>query len=159
MTYLKPELGKTYEIALRYPKPRNVKGFSGDEHLWFLSDGRGLFAPVEFESRITELGLKPGQRFSLIRTRQNGRIEWKAERLAQPAAALLERQGSLDFGYDEQPGKIPVDRLAAALKTAVHAAAAAEKHGGKIGYTVRFTPSDIRAMALSVLIGTDQRPA
>jgi hypothetical protein len=158
MTYLKPELGKTYEIALRYPKPRNVKGFSGDdEHLWFLTDGRGLFAPIEFASQITDLGLKAGQRFSLIRSRQNGRIEWKAERLAQPAAALVEQQGALDMAYS-QPDREP-SRLEFALAAAVTAAHEAEKEGETIGYPCRFSSADIRAMAISVLIGMDRRAA
>ena len=39
------------------------------------------------------------------------------------------------------------------MKTAVSAAAEAEKHGAKIGYAVRFRPEDIRALGITVLIG------
>jgi hypothetical protein len=49
--------------------------------------------------------------------------------------------------------------LESALKTAVSAAAAAEKHGLEIGYNVRFTPADIRAMGISVLISMEGRSA
>lgn len=48
---------------------------------------------------------------------------------------------------------IPTTQLANALKTAVTAAAEAEKHAASIGYVVRFTPADVRAMGISVLIG------
>jgi hypothetical protein len=54
---------------------------------------------------------------------------------------------------DEDPPPAAITKLEHALKTAVHAAAKAEKHGLLIGYNVRFSPADIRAMAISVLIG------
>ena len=50
-------------------------------------------------------------------------------------------------------------RLESALKLAVRAAAVAEKHGQSIGYSFRFSPSDIRAMAISVLIQGERHAA
>ena len=47
-------------------------------------------------------------------------------------------------------------KLEYALKAAIKAAAGAEKHATAIGYTVRFTPADIRAMGISVLAAMDR---
>ncbi len=159
-SYLRPELGKSYSVALKYPTPTPVQGLSGPELRWILTDGKALYTPVDFQEQVTQLSLKPGQRFSLIRSRQNGQIVWKAERLAQPAATLLDEAPALDSAVPlDDPPASPATRLESALKTAVHAAAAAEKHGAEIGYSLRFRPEDIRAMAISVLIGMDRRAA
>ena len=47
----------------------------------------------------------------------------------------------------------PQTQIENALKTAVHAAHRAEQFATEIGYTVRFSESSIRAMAISILIG------
>jgi hypothetical protein len=50
-------------------------------------------------------------------------------------------------------------KLEYALKTAIAAAAGAEKFGHEIGYVVRFAPVDIRAFAIEVLMnGSKDRP-
>ena len=150
--YLKLELGQTCTVALRYPTPKEVKGFDGPQLRWQLMDGRALYTPLEVRSQIDAMKLKPGQPFSIIRARQNNQIVWKAQRIEQPAAALLNGSESLDSPVPEEPARIPGTRLEHALKTAVSAAANAEREGARIGYSVRFTPADIRAMAISVLI-------
>jgi hypothetical protein len=58
--------------------------------------------------------------------------------------------------FQDQAAMSKPTKLETALKTAVAAAAAAEKHAAEIGYTVRFTPSDIRAMGISVLTAMDR---
>jgi hypothetical protein len=154
--YLKLDLGKFYTVALKYPKPTTVRGFHGPELRWILLNGQAMYTPVDLEKSITVY--KPGQRFEIGKF-QNGRsVEWKirpAQPEKQPAAALLDATASLDSPVEE----IPRTTLEDALRTAVSAAAAAEKHASAIGYTVRFTPSDIRAMGISVLIGMDRRNA
>jgi hypothetical protein len=152
--YLKLEFGQSHTVALRYPSPRQVKGFDGPQLRWQLMDGRALYTPLEVKPQIDVLKLKPGQPFSIIRARQNNQIVWKVQRIEQPAAALLNGSGSLDLPVPSEDGeRIPPTRLEHALKTAVSAAAKAEAEGRRIGYAVRFAPSDIRAMAISVLIG------
>lgn len=151
--YLKPELGKTYTVALRYPTPKEVRGFSGPELRWMLMDGRALFTPLEFREKVESLGIRAGHAFQFVKLRgSNGNrgFVWNVERSEQAAVTLLNETPSLDrlIPEDEESDS----RLETALKVAVNAAAYAEKEGRKIGYAVRFTPSDIRAMAISVLI-------
>lgn len=80
----------------------------------------------------------------------------------QKAATLIEQAGALDApeSYLEgetnpAPSAVPT-ALETALKSAVSAAAHAERHGQQIGYTVRFSPSDIRALGISLYIGMQQ---
>ena len=122
--YLKLELGQLQTVALRYPAPREVKGFDGPQLRWQLMDGRALYTPLEVRPQIDALKLKPGQPFSIIRARQNGSVVWKVQRIEQPAAALLNGSGSLDSPVPSEDGeRIPPTRLEHALKTAVSAAA------------------------------------
>jgi len=158
--YLKIELDQAYTVALKYPTPRPVNGFRGPELRWCLMDGRGLFTPPEFRAEVEALRLKPGQKFTVSKVRENGRVKWKAQTFAQPAASLLDGVGSLDSPVpSEMPAKMPSSRLERALITAVSAAADAEAEAHAIGYNVRFTPADIRAMAISVLIGMQRDAA
>jgi hypothetical protein len=158
--YLKLELGQSQTVALRYPTPKEVNGFDGPQLRWQLMDGRALYTPLEVKPQIDALKLKPGQSFSIIRARQNGSVVWKVQRLEQPAAALLNGSGSLDSPVPREDGeRIPPTRLEHALKTAVHAAAAAEKHGRQIGYPIRFQSQDVRAMAISLYIGMERDAA
>jgi len=79
----------------------------------------------------------------------------------QPAIQLLAKT-SLEPAYLDESKPLPESlrrplqssptRLEAALKTAVSAAHGAERYGQEIGYNVRFSPADIRAMGISVLI-------
>ena len=157
--YLKLELGQSYTVALKFPTPKEVQGFDGSQLRWMLMDGRALYTPLEFKAQIDALKLKPGQSFSIIRARENRQIVLKAQRIEQPAATLLNGSEALDSPILEEPARIPPTRLEHALKTAVHAAAAAEKHGQAIGYNVRFSPADIRAMGISVLIDMERHAA
>jgi len=117
-------------------------------------NGQALYTPPEVQAQITHAGINAGQRFQ-IEKRKNGReFEWIIT-AGQPVAVILEGQPSLDSPVEE----IPHSRLEDALRNAVSAAAAAEKHGAAIGYPVRFKPEDVRAMAISVLIGMDRRAA
>jgi hypothetical protein len=159
--YLRLELDTPYTVALRYPEPKIVNGFAGKECRWILMDGQALYTPESLKEAIS--AFKPGERFTIWKLRVGRSIEWKLERAGtpvqhatpQPIAAILERSEALDPTGDE----IPRSRLEDALRNAVTAAAAAEKHGAAIGYTIRFQPADVRAMAISVLIGMQQRAA
>jgi hypothetical protein len=52
---------------------------------------------------------------------------------------------------------LPCTQLAHALKTAISAAADAEKFAKTLDYNIRFTTDDIRSMGITVLIGMQQR--
>jgi len=172
--YFKPELNKPYTLALKYPSGTPVSGNAGPELRWILSDGRALYTPLDFADKLKAIGIsKPGQRFQAERRTKGRKAEWLVtptsnESLAthvpdlrgpQKAAAILEAAGALDAPESEIKGnhrpdrKAPATALEIALKTAVAAAAAAEKHAEGLGYSCRFSSADIRAMGISVLIG------
>ena len=154
MNYVKLELDKPIIVALKYPTGKPVKGFHGPELRWILTNDQALYTPVQVQEQIAGLKIKAGQRFQIER----GKNGWKVshpQAQPQPAAAILDAQPSLDSPADE----IPHSRLEDALRNAVTAAAAAEKHAEKLGYACRFSSADVRAMAISVLIGMQQRAA
>ena len=53
--------------------------------------------------------------------------------------------------------RLPEPQLAFALKTAIAAAADAEKFAKTLDYNIRFTTEDVRSMSITVLIGMQQR--
>jgi hypothetical protein len=146
--YLKLELDKPETIALKYPTP---------QLRWLLMDGRALYTPEQIRDKIEALKIKPGQRFRIERRRAGGGVEWHVNRVrntggGSKAAKILDTAGELD-----QPEaslhpvvETPLER---ALKSAVVACAQAEAHGKQIGYAVRFTPADVRALGITLLIG------
>lgn len=172
--YFKPELSKPYVIALKYTTGRQVSGFSGPELRWILSDGQAFYTPLDFQAKIEDLGIRPGQQFQVEKRIVNRKAEWlvtaidksivshlsdlrakppqKAVTLIEAAGALGEPEETLEGNARPLPSR-PATALESALKTAVTAAAEAERHGQKIGYNVRFTPADIRALGITVLIG------
>jgi hypothetical protein len=166
----KPETSKRYTIALKYPTGKQVPGFAGPELRWILMTGEAFYTPLDFAAKLEDLNIRPGQRFQ-VEKRANGRkAEWIVSHLPalqskppQKAIEITSAAGSLDapFGLDQaNVDPMPESRptaLETALKTAVSAAAEAEKHGAAIGYSVRFASADIKSMAISVLIGMEQR--
>ncbi len=81
-----------------------------------------------------------------------------------PPKAHGERNGSGDLLAS--PARPPTDastrpppdtQLAHALKTAIAAAADAEKFAKTLDYNIRFTAEDVRSMGITVLIGMQQR--
>lgn len=151
------ELDKPQAIALRYPKPTLVNGFAGKECRWILTDGRALYTPESFQDKIKGLNIPVGQRFTIEKRRRGRGVEWHAFLLpdhggGSQAAALLRDAPALDEPEATiQPTvETPLER---ALKTAVTAAAAAEAHGKGMGYAVRFSSADVRALGITLLIG------
>jgi hypothetical protein len=153
-------------IALKYPTGKQVPGFAGPELRWILSTGEAFYTPLDFAGKIEDLEIRPGQRFQIEKRIVNRKAEWIVSHLPalqskppQKAVEITSQAGSLDApeGLDDRnPRPMPEGRptaLEAALKTAVSAAAEAEKHGAAIGYAVRFRPEDIRALGITVLIG------
>jgi len=172
--YFKPELSKPYTIALKYPTGKQVNGFSGPELRWILVDGQAFYTQLDFGPKIEDLGIRAGQRFQVEKRMVGRKAEWFVSHvpdiqprpgLPQKAATLLAQASPLDapHGLDEadvQPvSKRPETALELALKTAVSAAAEAERHGQQIGYDVRFRPEDIRALGITVLINSRHEAA
>jgi hypothetical protein len=166
--YFKPELDKKYTIALRYPSPKEVNGFSGRELRWILMDGRAFYTPLDFEGKLKALGVKAGQQFAIEKRLFGRKAEWIVSHVSdsqpeksapQKAVQILESAGALDEPaatvetVREAVHQRPETALERALKTAVSAAAEAEKHGAAIGYSIRFKPEDVRALGITVLIG------
>jgi hypothetical protein len=58
---------------------------------------------------------------------------------------------------DDVPPRPPDTQLAHALKTAIAAAADAEKFAKTLDYSIRFTTEDVRSMGITILIGMQQR--
>jgi len=153
--YLKVESNQVYTVQLKYPKPTEVHGLGGKQLRWILLDGRAMYTPLFVREEVEKLQIKPGVKFTIEKSVQNGNVNWKVSRF-QPVQQLLDAAPSLDspvpdHDEDEEPLP-PAAHLERALKLAVTAAHNAEQEGRKIGYAIRFTPSDIRAMAISVLI-------
>jgi hypothetical protein len=63
----------------------------------------------------------------------------------------------IEHSTEETKPPIPDTQLAHALKTAVAAAADAEKFAKGLDYNIRFTTEDVRAMGITILIGMQQR--
>jgi hypothetical protein len=161
--YVKLEIGKPQTVALKLTTGVKVSGYHGPELRWMLADGRALYTPLGFAETIQKLNLKPGERFQVERRKDGLRVHRISDlRSGQKAALLVEKAPDLDGPYQtpsEPPRKPMETALERALKTAVSAAASAERHSSSIGYPVRFKPEDIRAMAISVLIGEQGRAA
>jgi hypothetical protein len=173
MNYIQIDFGKPVDLAFKFATPLAVKSKTGAPLAMFTcTDGKKLYVPPMAGHEIAKLNLKPGEIFRLLKTKANsGACVWKATRPEQPAVRLLQTGPSLDSAIpdraetpvrhetknaDIQSAKKPVTQLESALKTAVSAAAEAEKEAERLGYGIRFSSADVRAMAISVLISMGQ---
>jgi len=175
MPILKLEPNKPYTISVRYPTGKQVtNNFGGEQLRWILANGDLLYTPLIVGTQIEDLGIKPGERFILTKQKNGEGVKWIVSTILKNAeapattvragtpgqheanktavAALLDRTESLD-GI---PDSVPPTRLEDALKTAVAAAASAEKYAESISYSCRFSSADVKSMAISVLIGMQQ---
>jgi hypothetical protein len=159
--YIRLEIGKPQTVALKLTTGVKVTGYHGPELRWMLADGRALYTPLTFAETIQKLNLKPGERFQVERRKDGLHVHRISDlRGGQKAALLVEKAPDLDGPYQtpsEPPRKPMETALERALKTAVSACAQAEMHGKQIGYAVRFTPSDVRALGITLLIGEQQK--
>jgi hypothetical protein len=143
---LKLEPNVPTELALQFPTGMNVTGNYGPQVLFTLTNNRRIYLDPKVAEEIRALTLAPGQPFILTKTQKQGQrgFDWTVERkVVQPAAAPSGVAESMRTAA----------QIEHALKTAVAAAASAERFATEIGYTVRFGPEDIRAMGITILIG------
>jgi hypothetical protein len=172
MAILRIEPNRPYTIALKYPAGKQVtNNFGADQLQWILTNGSVLYTPLIVGAQIDELGVKPGESFTLTKQKNANGVKWIAAHIQKnrgehsavsagtpvqhktnTVAMLLDEAESLD-GI---PVSVPSTRLEDALKTAVRAAAAAEQYGKSIGYSVRFAPADIKSLGISVYIGSQK---
>lgn len=145
-TILKLEPNVPTELALENPAGLEVEGNYGPQVLFNLTNRRRLYVPLEVGKEIRSLSLAPGQPFIITKAQKPGQrsFEWSVERKpVQPAANA----------YSPESGVRTATQIEHALKTAIAAAASAEKFATEIGYTVRFSEESIRAMGITILIG------
>ena len=143
---LKLEPNVPTELALQFSTGLNVNGQFGPQVLFTLTTNRRLYVPEAVGREIAALTLAPGQPFIITKAQERGqkRFDWRVERKpVEPAAAPSGVAESMRTAT----------QIEHALKTAVAAAASAERFATEIGYTVRFGPEDIRAMGITLLIG------
>lgn len=146
----KPEPNITHSITLSSPQGIEVRGNYGPQMLFSLANHSRMYVPLDVGKEIQSLSLAPGSTFLLTKATKSGQrgYDWKVERkpidMAANASASPQR---------------PHTQLESALKTAIAAAKEAEQYGTAIGYTVRFSEDSIKSMALTVLIGQQQRAA
>lgn len=142
---LKLEPNVPTELALQYGNGLNVDGNFGPQVLFTLTNNRRLYLEPKVAEEIRALSLAPGQPFIITKGQKQGQrgFDWTVERKAvHPAAAAPHIAESM----------ATATQIEHALKTAVAAAASAERFATEIGYTVRFGPEDIRAMGITLLI-------
>lgn len=155
--YLRLEIDQPVEVSLKNLNGRHTKGFQGPEVGYALTDGRLFYVPVQTAERIAQLQIQPGEKFTVVKLRKGREVEWIVSRSeGSPAATLLNRAEALDSPLPPEPIRRPSTALEEALKTAISAACAAEKHAEQLKYSCRFTSADIKSMAISVLIGMQQ---
>ena len=89
--------------------------------------------------------------------RSNGQVA--APGLFAEVIPLTERDEAITLETQLRASIPGLAKLESALKTAIAAAAGAERFGREIGYEVRFAPNDIRTIAIEVLTtGSAERP-
>jgi hypothetical protein len=145
-TILKLEPNVPTELALQYPTGLNVAGQFGPQVLFTLTNNRRLYVPEAVGREIAALTLAPGQPFIITKTQERGqkRFGWTVER--KPVHTPETRTSP-------ESGVRTATQIEHALRAAVAAAASAERFATEIGYTVRFSSEDVRAMGITILIG------
>lgn len=167
--YIRFELEHPQTVTLASMDPTLCRGFKDElQHMYKLAGGKVMYVPPGVSKYFQEHGLHPGRPVTITKGRapDGHNTQWTVK-LAEPeektipiiwagqkASAIL-KDAKLEE-YDvmpSQPVKLPDTRMTSALKTAVEAAWQAELFGEEIGYPVKFSSQDVRAMAISINIG------
>lgn len=159
--YVVFKLNQWEKVSLSSLQFKPCPDFSGrPQHVYTLVDGRKMYVSPNLSAHLERLKVQAGETVLVRKQRApDGRnLQWEAKRVSdgQPVAQFLQRADSLEE-YGERLATDNPDQLQLALTRTITAAAAAEEHGRSIGYQIRFAPGDIRAMAISKLIGMQQR--
>jgi hypothetical protein len=167
--------------ALAYPDGMKVEGRYGDQVMYSLTDDRVMYVPPIVRNKLTDLGIRQNEPFSICKVEQrdgNRRyIEWVVKRLPveQPSNGDSANAGALPpagppvangvsaaGNGDGKPRAKPVGAsngshgalasLRSALAASIDAAIEAERYATDHGLSIRFGSEDLRAMALSLFI-------
>jgi len=94
---LRFEMNIPTEVALKHTGPgKPIEGRYGNRVMYTLADDRVMYVAPIVASRITDLGIQPGERFQVRKQlkRQGSRrlIEWEVQRVASEPETQLERE-------------------------------------------------------------------
>jgi len=94
---LRFEMNVPAEVALKHTGPgKPIEGRYGNRVMYTLADDRVMYVAPIVASRITDLGIQPGERFQVRKQlkRQGSRrlIEWEVQRVASEPETQLERE-------------------------------------------------------------------
>jgi hypothetical protein len=94
---LRFEMNVPAEVALKYAGPgKPIEGRYGNRVMYTLADNRVMYVAPIVASRITDLGLQPGERFQVRKQlRKQGQrrlIEWEVQRLESDPETQLEQE-------------------------------------------------------------------
>ena len=149
-------------VALAYPDGLEVAGRFGDQIMYTLADERVMYVPPVVRSKLVELGIQPGEPFTICKTeRKEGNrrfFEWQVKQEkdfndGSPWEAPRVNGKEDDHAIPTpSSGHSAVSHLQQALASSIDAAIAAEQYAATQGFSLRFGSEDLRAMALSLFI-------
>lgn len=148
---LKLLIGVQETVALAYQDGKEVQSPRDGSVavMYTLSDGRkAFFKPAEADA-LDALQLAPGEPFKVLQRNARSLVEFS--RTGHPA----EQKAAPVSPIGDTPASVPTTKLEHAMKTAIQAAANAERFAAEIGYTVRFDADMITRAALTVLINSE----
>lgn len=158
--YVKFELGVPTRVTLAYERGVNVPGKFGPQVMWSTSDNRRFYLPPLADEALMLQKPRTGETFTVVKSAGKGRQnDWVfvRESARQGVADLLDHADLEEMPPPaETPRRMP-SQMERALIAAVDAAWSAEQHAERIGYNLRFSSADIRAMAISLNISADQQ--
>ena len=149
-------------VALAYVDGLQLEGRFGDQIMYTMADERVMYVPPVVRSKLVELGVQPGESFTICKAeRKEGNrrlIEWQVNKDAapddQPPWETPPINGKANGHAVPKPsnGHSAGSQLQQGLTTSIDAAMAAEQYAASKGFPVRFGSEDLRAMALSLFI-------
>jgi len=148
-------------VALAYTDGLQVEGRFGDQIMYTLADERVMYVPPLVRQRLVELGVQPGEPFTICKSerKQGNRrlIEWQVKKDDAPSDQPCWEKPPVNGTGNGHAGPKSssahdVSYLQNALASSIDAAIAAEQYAATQGFSVRFGSEDLRAMALSLYI-------
>lgn len=165
---LKLEVNQPQVISFTSPRGIPCKSkFAGDQIMWTLSDGRRYYGDPYLQERIDALRLQPMQQFEIEKIETFIGNCRDSEVVVRPVGAPARgtttvRKAPAAAITSQAVSQIPdsaaeyESELQRALKNAIEACANAEMYAKSIDYDCRFSPEQVKCMAISVLIGMQQ---
>ena len=159
------------EVALKYPTGKPVQGHDGTDMMFTLVDGRLMFLAPPIAAQIDAMRIAPGEPFWITRNAGKsgvkGSVSWDIRRpnagtpVAQapeaPRPAMPPANGACHAPTSGNGYASDIRTQAeSAVLTALEACAKGEKYAASIGYGMKFTSEDARAIAITILIGAQQ---